>query len=190
MGAKGDNNRQRIVEAADQLFYQRGYNQTSFRDISDVAGVPRGNFYYYFRSKGEILGAVVDCRMSQVRDFIDNCTATQPDPRARLLAFTETFETNKDRVIEYGCPVGTLCTELAKEDDHLRQASLAVFEVLRDWLAQQFSELGFEDAVDRAMDMLARMQGISVLSCAFKDAEFLQRSHNELKTWVNKQTLS
>ena len=48
MGTKGEGNRQRIIEAADNLFYRRGYNQTSFQDISDATGIPRGNFYYYF----------------------------------------------------------------------------------------------------------------------------------------------
>ena len=49
MGTKGENNRTRIIEAADQLFYKHGYNQTSFSDIADITGIPRGNFYYYFK---------------------------------------------------------------------------------------------------------------------------------------------
>ena len=41
MGTKGEGNRQRIIEAADGLFYRRGYNQTSFQDISEATGIPR-----------------------------------------------------------------------------------------------------------------------------------------------------
>ena len=55
MGTKGENNRARIIEAADELFYKRGYNQTSFSDIADITGIPRGNFYYYFKTKEGIL---------------------------------------------------------------------------------------------------------------------------------------
>ena len=58
MGTKGEGNRQRIVDAADSLFYRRGYNQTSFQDISDATGIRRGNFYYYFKTKYEILESV------------------------------------------------------------------------------------------------------------------------------------
>ena len=66
MGSKGESNRQRIIDAADALFYQRGYNQTSFQDISDETGIPRGNFYYYFKTKDEILSAVVATRAADI----------------------------------------------------------------------------------------------------------------------------
>lgn len=190
MGTKGDTNRQRIVEAADQLFYKRGYNQTSFRDISDVTGIPRGNFYYYFKTKDEILDAVVDSRLTDIRAFIYSCDSTHTTPHARLSAFIDMLETKKQQVIDYGCPIGTLSLELAKDDDSLRLTALAVFEMTRDWLAQQFSELGLDNAEDKAMDLLARLQGISVMGCAFKDARFLKRSHREIRDWLNKLTLS
>ncbi len=190
MGSKGDSNRQRIVDAADELFYTRGYNQTSFRDIADVTGIPRGNFYYYFKTKDEILGAVVDSRLSGIREFIENCEAQSDDARERLLAFTNMLEYNKNNVIEFGCPIGSLATELAKDDLELQQASLKVFEIIKIWLCDQFERLGFENAEERSMDLMARMQGITVMSCAFKDMDFLERSHAELKTWLNSQTLS
>jgi AcrR family transcriptional regulator len=36
--------RERIVDAADTLFYQRGFEKTSFADIADAVGLSRGNF--------------------------------------------------------------------------------------------------------------------------------------------------
>ena len=187
MGTKGDNNRQRIVDAADQLFYTRGYNQTSFRDISDMTGIPRGNFYYYFKTKDDILGAVVDSRLRSIRDYIEHCDAVSTDPAERLLAFTDMLDNNKARLVEFGCPIGSLTTELAKDHQELHQTSAAVFETLRDWLSQQFAQLEFSDAEHRAMDMLARMQGITMMSCAFRDQAYLERSHQELKYWLREQ---
>ena len=67
---QGEAVRQKIVDSANQLFYHRGYNQTSFSDIAEAAGVPRGNFYYYFKSKDDILGAVVDGRIERVRAML------------------------------------------------------------------------------------------------------------------------
>jgi len=190
MGAKGENNRQRIVEAADQLFYTRGYNQTSFRDISDATGIPRGNFYYYFKTKDEILNAVIENRLHGIRDYLRQCDAVSDSPRLRLLAFTDILENNKSNVVEFGCPLGSLSSELARDNAELQQASVRVFEIIRQWLKQQFTELGFGNADERAMDMLARMQGITMMSCAFRDLKFLERSNAELKDWINQQTLS
>ena len=72
MGIKGEGNRQRIIDAANDLFYRRGYNQTSFQDISDATGIPRGNFYYYFKTKDEILDAVVSSRIAELADMLKN----------------------------------------------------------------------------------------------------------------------
>lgn len=190
MGNKGDNNRQRIVTAADQLFYRRGYNQTSFRDISDETGIPRGNFYYYFKTKEDILGAVVDARVSAFEEMLEACESSASDPRERLLCFTNMLSDSEDNVLQAGCPIGTLSSELAKVDDDYQELSRAVFTLIRQWLAAQFSALGSSNSDEKAMDLLARMQGVCVMGCAFDDRKFLRRSLADLQTWVNSQTLS
>lgn len=43
--------RQQIVEAADGLFYERGFEATSFADIAGIVGLSRGNFYYHFKTR-------------------------------------------------------------------------------------------------------------------------------------------
>jgi AcrR family transcriptional regulator len=190
MGTKGENNRTRIIEAADQLFYERGYNQTSFSDIADITGIPRGNFYYYFKTKDDILAAVVDARVEHYQEALMNCENSSDDPRKRLLAFIDIMASSENTVLEAGCPIGSLCSELAKGTEELQSKSREVFEVLRDWMNQQFEAIGFTDANDKAMDMLARMQGVAVMACAFKDNSFLHRSVAGLKSWVNSLTLN
>lgn len=190
MGTKGDDNRTRIIEAADELFYQRGYNQTSFSDIADITGIPRGNFYYYFKTKDDILAAVVDARVAQYQEALINCDNSSDDPRERLLAFIDIMAGSEKAVLDAGCPIGSLCTELAKGSDELQSKSREVFELLRDWMCQQFEAIGYADANDKAMDMLARMQGVALMACAFKDNAYLHRSVAELRSWVNSLTLN
>ncbi len=54
-----------IVEAAQELFATKGYEQTAVSDIVKKVGVAQGTFYYYFNSKDEILNIVLDA-------YIDN----------------------------------------------------------------------------------------------------------------------
>jgi len=190
MGTKGDNNRQRIVEAADRLFYTRGYNQTSFRDISDVTGIPRGNFYYYFKTKDEILGAVVDARVSGFKEMLSACEKQSSDPRQRILCFTDMLSESEDNIVKTGCPIGTLSSELAKDEDDFRDIAQAVFALVHTWLTRQFTEIGVSQASDKAMDLLARMQGITVMACAFNDREFLRRSLADIKASIKSKTLN
>ena len=190
MGNKGESNRQRIVNAADQLFYTRGYHQTSFRDISDATGIPRGNFYYYFKTKDDILNAVVDSRVQFYGDILKACEQKSSNSRQRLLCFSNMLSSFEDHVVAVGCPIGTLCSELAKDKNELQEVSRAVFLLQRKWLAEQFSSLNCADPDDKAMDMLARLQGITVLASAFKDREFIHRSLAELQAWIIGQSLN
>ena len=190
MGTKGEGNRQRIIDAADSLFYRRGYNQTSFQDISDATGIPRGNFYYYFKTKDEILSAVVNTRIVGLSAMLNQCEAISPEPRERLLAFSNMLDVLSGDVIQSGCPIGSLSTELAKDDTKLHEVAQQAFILLRDWTRQQFSVLGLSNADDLAMDLLAKMQGVTVMACAFNDANFIKRSHREIKDWINTKTLN
>lgn len=188
MGTKGSANRQRIVDAADHLFYSRGYNQTSFSDISDETGIPRGNFYYYFKTKEDILAAVVDARLSEFKVMLKNCEEISTDPLQRLLSLTQFPLQKEAQVLQYGCPIGTLSTELVKEQDtEISQARLtAVFDLLKDWIEVQLSQLGQTTRSNEiAMNLLAKMQGVIMIANVYNDAEFLHKGIKELQSWLN-----
>ena len=191
MGIKGSANRQRIVDAADQLFYSRGYNQTSFSDISDETGIPRGNFYYYFKTKEDILTAVVEFRVSGFKEVLNQTTKNASDPRERLLMLASMPEMHEEQLLQYGCPIGTLSSELAKDQDHdISKAKMtAVFDLLRNWSIEQFKALGIENKASQySMDLLARLQGISMLANVYQDREFLHRATDDLRNWINQIT--
>jgi len=190
MGTKGENNRTRIIEAADQLFYKHGYNQTSFSDIADITGIPRGNFYYYFKTKDDILAAVVETRVKQYQEALASCDTASDKPGERLHAFIDMMAGSVDSLVDTGCPIGSLCVELAKDTEALQSKSREVFVLLRDWMSRQFEEIGLADANDKAMDLLSRMQGIAVMACAFKDGAYLHRSVGDLKSSINSLALS
>ena len=191
MGTKGSANRQRIVDAADRLFYSRGYNQTSFSDISDETGIPRGNFYYYFKTKEEILEAVVDSRVAIFKSMLELCDNQSSDPRERLLFFAGMPVENEEQIIQYGCPIGTLSSELAKDQVHeISNTKLtAVFDLLIEWCTQQFHSLGFDtNAKQYAMDLIARLQGNTIIANVYNDSEFLMRTTNDVKKWLKQIT--
>ena len=48
----------RIVTAAWQLFYEKGYNGTTVDDIIELSGTSKGSFYYYFSTKDELLNTL------------------------------------------------------------------------------------------------------------------------------------
>ena len=64
-----------IIEAAEQLFTQKGFEQTSVSDITDLVGLSHGAFFYYFKSKNNLFKAVVqhylDHEVAEFRAFVD-----------------------------------------------------------------------------------------------------------------------
>ena len=190
MGTKGEGNRQRIIQAADGLFYRRGYNQTSFQDISEATGIPRGNFYYYFKTKEDILNAVVDSRIAELNTMLVQCESESDEARERLILFTDMLDRNREDVLQSGCPIGTLSSELAKDDPALHERARQAFSLLRDWIKKQFESVGVSSADELSMDLLARLQGAAVVACAFKDNDYITRSHQEIKDWINTKTLN
>jgi len=177
--------RAHIVEAADRLFYENGFEHTSFAAIADAVGISRGNFYYHFKTKDEILTAVLAARSSRTREMLAEWERDESSPADRVRRFVEIVVANQVDIESYGCPVGTLTSELAKLGHPARPHAVGLFELFRTWLCRQFEELGFTaEADDFAMHVLAFSQGVAALSNAFHDGEFVQREVDRLDAWL------
>lgn len=180
--------REHIVRAADDLFYKQGYQHTSFADIADAVRISRGNFYYHFKSKDEILAAVIDARVAERRRMLKQWEAEQDTPAGRIRCYVNIVITNEADIENYGCPVGTLTTELSKLGHGSLESATGIFTLFRTWLGEQFAALGRAgDADELAMHVLAASQGIATMSNAYQDREFVRREVDRLCAWVEAQ---
>ena len=180
--------REHIVRAADDLFYKQGFQCTSFADIADAVRISRGNFYYHFKSKDELLAAVIEARIAERHRMLRQWEAEQPAPAGRIRCYVNIVITNSADIENYGCPVGTLTTELSKLGHGSLESATEVFTLFRTWLREQFAALGrADDADDLAMHVLAASQGIATMSNAYRDPEFVRREVDQLCAWVDAQ---
>ena len=187
MPKKSERTRQRIVEAANRLFYHKGYNQTSFSDVVEAAGVPRGNIYYYFKTKDEILESAIRYRMERIAQMLETWSGTYRTPIERLHRFIDILSNSSDAIMRYGCPMGTLNTELGKDQAELQEQAENLFKVFESWLSDQFAELGYAGrARELALRLMAFGQGINVMAHVHSDPAFLRREKEHLVQWVDK----
>jgi TetR/AcrR family transcriptional repressor of nem operon len=181
--------RDHIVEAADRLFYRRGYEHTSFSDIADVVQISRGNFYYHFKTKDEILDAVIEARLADTRTMLELWEIEGKHPSDRIRSFINILIANRTDIKRYGCPVGTLCTELAKLSHTSQGEANKLFTLFRTWLRRQFALLGREaDADALAMHLLARSQGVATLASAFHEEAFIRHEVEQMYDWLRSCT--
>ena len=57
---KGEESRQRLIECAAELFWKNGYSATGISEILKQTGLPKGSFYFYFKSKDDLATAVTE----------------------------------------------------------------------------------------------------------------------------------
>lgn len=182
---KGHVKRQNIIDAANTLFYQRGYNQTSFTEIADAAGVPRGNFYYYFKSKDEILETVINNRADRIKEMIAEWDTVYKDPKARLRRYVQMLTNSKSEVVRYGCPMGTLYSELGKTQLDLKTKAIEMLNIFRRWLKKQFNLLGHkEKAQALTLHILAWTQGVALVANIYSDKKLITAEVDQLIEWV------
>ncbi|MFC5471002.1 TetR/AcrR family transcriptional regulator [Cohnella suwonensis] len=185
---KGKTTRGHIVESADRLFYQCGYEHTSFADIADSVQISKGNFYYHFKSKDEILDAVIQARLENTRNMLMRWEVEGERPEDRIKSFIQMLIANQADIKMYGCPVGTLCTELAKLNHASQAEAIELFTLFRTWLSRQFALLGRDaDADELAMHLLARSQGVATLAQAFRDESFIKHEVRQMCDWLSSQ---
>lgn len=185
---KADETRRKIVAAADQLFYEQGFEKASFADIARVVEISRGNFYYHFKTKDALLGAVIEHRLDERRAMLSRWQQQEDDPVIRIKNFINILIANQTQIMAFGCPVGSLCSELAKLDHTRRTEAAQLFTLFAEWLEDQLVQLGYRDqASDIAMHLLMRSQGVASLANVFQDADFIRREVEAMTQWLEEQ---
>lgn len=80
--------RQALVEAAAQLFRDKGYERTTVRDLAAAVGMQSGSLFYHFKTKGEILAEVMQQGIEQVISNMEAALVGVTEPRERLVALS------------------------------------------------------------------------------------------------------
>jgi len=184
-----ESKRDQIISAADQLFYQHGFEHTSFAHIAEAVDISRGNFYYHFKTKDDILDAVINRRLANTQAMLNQWHSEAKTPADRIRSFINILIMNQTKILQFGCPVGTLTTELSKLDHLALHDANKVFTLFRIWLKNQFKLLGHKkNADDLAMHLLAHSQGVATLASAFNDKKFITQQVKHLHKWLAQYT--
>ncbi len=94
---KGDEKRQELLDAAEKLFCQKGYEATSIQDVLNVTAMSKGGFYHHFAGKEEIFRGVCERRAQQGAGLVQQALADAPFAMARINAVLHgAFSMNRD----------------------------------------------------------------------------------------------
>lgn len=179
--------RDRLVASAMDLVHRQGVLATTLANVAHAADVPLGNVYYYFRTKDDLVHAVIAARAEQIRGMLDHLER-RSTPHARLRALVRSWVDTRDLVARHGCPFGTLCTELDKREDGLHAAAAGLMDLFIGWAREQFRQLGRPDARDLAVTLVSRLQGTALLANTLRDPRVMVSQGRHIGTWLTSVT--
>lgn len=169
--------RDRLVEAARELFYVHGYEATSVADILEKADVNSGSLYYFFAGKEEVLLAVLERYKEMLWPMvIKPALVREKDPIERIFAILEGYRQGLlYTVFTRGCPIGNLALEVG---DHHPQAREKVAENFSGWC--KWIERCLEEASERLPAGLDRAKLAQFVLTVMEGAVMQARAHGSI----------
>jgi len=184
--------RQRIIYAAMELFWLKGYSSTSIADILSRSQVNSGSLYYFFPGKQDVLIAVLEAYRDGIGAMLlEPAWGGFDDPIEKVFALLAQYRRSiVDTECEYGCPIGSLALELHEPDPAVRELLAANFTA---WVAAV--EGCFREASDRfgpGTDLRALaeltlnvMEGGVMQARTYRDVSYFDRAVAQLRKMVD-----
>jgi AcrR family transcriptional regulator len=187
--------RARIVEAAMELFWAKGYGSTSIADILDSAGVNSGSLYHFFPGKQDLLVAVLETYRDGIGPMLlEPAWVGVEDPIDRIFALLARYrQLIVDTDCSYGCPIGSLALELHEPDPVVRERMAENFDnwtgAIRNCLEQAEGRLPEgSDLRSIAEFVLTVMEGAVMQSRTHRDVAFFDRAVAELRRYFDRMS--
>lgn len=131
-----------LLEAGKRILMEKGYNNTGIQEVVQAAEVPKGSFYYYFKSKEDFGLQVIDCFAQSYKVRLEKYLTDEAlSPLSRLRQHAA-FYCELLEAMEYrsGCLVGNIGQELADQNDVFRSRVAEVFTEWREHYANCLRE--------------------------------------------------
>lgn len=168
---KGRETRQRIIDAAANLIYERGAADVTLDDVREASNTSKSQLYHYFQDRDDVVHAVVECQRHRVLGMQRSMLESVIDWDGLKRWRDQIVTTQDERHCRGGCPLGSLANELSELDDVARVQLADAFSDWEQLLAQGLarmvnSGLLSHDASpsDLALGVMASLQGGFLLS--------------------------
>jgi TetR/AcrR family transcriptional repressor of nem operon len=183
----------KLVEAARRLFWERGYEATSLQDVVERARAKSGSLYYFFRTKEDLLLAVLDHYVDLLWPaVIEPAFGRTADPIERIFSILNGYREGLVYTgFTHGCPIGNLALEVSDEYPRAREKIARNFEGWRKWIRKCLEEAAGRlpagmDGERLAMFILAVMEGAVMQARAHHSLEPFDASVAELRQYFNR----
>ncbi len=180
---------QRIIDSAFELIYAQSYAEVGVAAICEKAGVKKGSFYHFYKSKQELAIAVLEEKFIQQKSSILDTTFTGEHAALdeialfleKIYQIQSTLKETTGHVL--GCPYGNIAIELSSQDEPIRKKVDHIFSrsihSIRDCLQrgadENQSDLHGIDVTATADAMFAYLEGIILMAKTQNNADAIKK---------------
>jgi len=164
-------NRAAIVDAAERLFRERGFEGVSIPEITKAAGLTHGGFYKSFGSKNALAAEACEKSFEHANEWLASTKSTSGGPGGGLAEyFTNYLSTRHRDDSRAGCPMAAFATDVHRQCDGVQETfSLGVDRYLANLEDNLSSQSDVSTPVqEEAIAALTMMVGAMALSRATK----------------------
>lgn len=149
--------RDRLLEVAAQLFLEQGYEATGLAAILKAAGVNSGSLYYFFKSKEDLLVAVLDRYLELLHPCVlEPVYSRERDPIKRVFGILEGYREMLEMTeCRQGCPIGNLALEMGEKSEPARERIALNFDNWCKAIRQCLTDAGQRLPEDLDRDQMA-----------------------------------
>jgi TetR/AcrR family transcriptional repressor of nem operon len=149
------NTRDRIIETGAEIIQLKGFNHTGIQEILNAAGVPKGSFYNYFKSKDDFGLQIIDYFSAHFQQIAKKSLEdTRISPLSRiytfLTAFMEYFESQN---YAGGCPIGNLAQEMGDLSPTFRKKLSEAMDMMIDTYSQVLSAAQNDGKITKSLNI-------------------------------------
>ncbi|SFV61777.1 Transcriptional regulator, TetR family [hydrothermal vent metagenome] len=141
--------REKILDTVFKLVYINGYNGTSMAMILKECGIPKGSLYHYFKSKKEMVLAVVRERINPRMDDFYQLSIEKSQEGIDTLLAAILKVSKKELLVSYGCPLNRLNQEMSPVDADFEEAINSIYNRLRDKITLLLDNSQLKPDVDK-----------------------------------------
>jgi len=145
---KKQSTREEILDAVFLLVYINGYNGTSMSMILKECNIPKGSLYHHFKSKKEMVLAVIKERLApRMDDFYSFLNDKNKHP-VDVVINTIIKISQKEQLIKYGCPLNRLNQEMSSIDKDFEQAITKIYNHIKEKIVQLLQQSEIKKDID------------------------------------------
>lgn len=189
MALKGFSTRQAIIQQIIEHVHLHGFSETSMNDIIGITGVKKGNLYFHFKSKEELILEALKEAHRKYQEYLSFHAEKAAQPLLKIEAMLDAVcAYHKKRKFKGGCIFGNTALEMADKNSAYRKFIRDVFEQWSNWIAAQIKEAKTKGLLhvhtpvkDLSRNILSMLEGGILLSKVTKNPDDLEAAIRGIK---------